>query len=66
MRRWLRIWCGNLYYESMGFRGIEDVTFSARKPPALVYLDDRAMRFEGPGTWPSVEEIHKARPWNKK
>ena len=34
------------------------------KPPALVYLDDRAMRFEG--TFPTAAEVHAARPWNKR
>ena len=38
---------------------------TAEKIPALVYLDDRAMRFQGPGHWPSVQDIHRARPWNK-
>jgi hypothetical protein len=35
------------------------------KPPALAYLDDRALRFEGPGTFPTTDEIF-ARPWNKR
>ena len=35
------------------------------KPPALIYLDDRAYRFGGPGTFPTADEIHQARPWNK-
>lgn len=38
--------------------------YTADKPPALVYLDDRAMRFEG--VFPTAEEIHAARPWNKR
>lgn len=37
-----------------------------RKVPALVYVDDRGWRFEGPGTFPTVQEIHLARPWNKR
>lgn len=32
-----------------------------KKPAALVYLDDRAIRFEG--VFPTKEEIHRARPW---
>lgn len=36
------------------------------KPPALIYLDDRAYRFEGPGTFPTADEIHRAKPWNKR
>lgn len=31
------------------------------KPTALVYVDDRAFRFEG--TFPTRHEIHKLRPW---
>jgi hypothetical protein len=42
----------------------EDISYA--KPPALIYLDDRAVRFEGPGTFPSAQEIHDARPWNKR
>lgn len=42
-----------------------NVTVTAEKPPALIYLDDRAWRFEGPEDWPTAEEIHQARPWNK-
>jgi hypothetical protein len=33
------------------------------KPPALIYLDDRAYRFEG--SFPSPDDVHRARPWNK-
>lgn len=34
------------------------------KPPALVYIDDRAYRFTG-ANFPSAQEIHNMRPWNK-
>lgn len=37
---------------------------TAEKPPALVYLDDRAVRFTG-SNWPTVDEIHRTKPWNK-
>ena len=40
-----------------------DIAVDWKKPPALVYLDDRAIRFEG--TFPTADEIHAARPWNK-
>lgn len=33
------------------------------KQPSLVYIDDRAWRFEG--KFPTRHEIHAARPWNK-
>lgn len=36
---------------------------TATKPPALIYIDDRAWRFEG--RFPSANEIHQAKPWHK-
>ncbi len=36
-----------------------------RKIAALVYIDDRGFRFGGPGTFPTVQQIHDMRPWNK-
>lgn len=37
--------------------------FPKHKPAALIYVDDRAYRFEG--HFPTADEIHRARPWNK-
>lgn len=37
---------------------------TAEKPPALVYIDDRAWRFDG-SHFPTPHEIHQARPWHK-
>lgn len=35
------------------------------KPPALVYLDDRALRFDG--EWPDMDALEAAAiPWNKR
>lgn len=69
MREWLRrhalnrtCWRSNPLY---GYRGLEEITFPIEKPAALVYLDDRAMRFDGEH-WPTASEIHAARPWNKR
>lgn len=45
---------------------LERIAVSAEKPNAIVFLDDRAWRFEGPGTFPSAEQIEDFRPWNKK
>ena len=42
----------------------EDVT--AEKPPALIYLDDRAVRFDGEH-FPTADQIHREFvPWNKR
>lgn len=46
----------------VGSKGISDICHG--KPPALVYLDDRALRFSG--VWPSLEDVQTAaKPWNK-
>ena len=63
MRAWLKKHAGQAWYESPAGRGLEDITFPVKKPAALIYLDDRAVRFEG--AFPTGDEIHKARPWNK-
>lgn len=44
---------------------IDRLPVTAEKPPALAYLDDRAIRFNGPEWWPTFEQIMRARPWNK-
>jgi len=36
------------------------------KPPAVMTIDDRAWRFDGPGTFPTVEEIKDFQPWFKR
>ena len=42
----------------------DDVT--AEKPPALIYLDDRAVRFDGTN-FPTADQIHRDFvPWNKR
>lgn len=65
MRAWLKRHSGSLWWPAPGFRGIEDVCFLKHKGAALVYLDDRAMRFDGPYSWPTRNDIHQLRPWNK-
>ncbi len=35
------------------------------KPPALLYIDDRAWRFDGKN-FPTAQEVHAALPWWKK
>ena len=45
----------------MDTRGI---SVTHEKPPALVYIDDRAYRFDG-SNWPTVGEIFRLKPWHK-
>ena len=82
MRRWLRehsgfMWdnskCqhvevsgGEMRWRPASGHGLEEVRFSYTKVPALIYLDDRAVRFDGPGTFPTRNAIHQQYvPWNK-
>lgn len=66
-RRAVRRWLWENGYSEPGAETWTDlqIRVTAIKPPALVYLDDRAMRFNGPGTFPTAQDVHNARPWNK-
>jgi len=64
VRRWLKKY-GNIMWDTYGdIHGFEEVKVTDRKPAALIYLDDRAWRFEGKN-FPTMQEIHNARPWHK-
>jgi hypothetical protein len=52
------------YLNSYGCLNVDKMKITDRKPAALIYIDDRAWRFEG--TFPTSQQIHEARPWNKK
>lgn len=39
-------------------------TVTHEKIAALIYIDDRAYRFTG-DNWPTAQEVHALRPWNK-
>lgn len=65
MRRWLTMQGECTCGEPFGVCLLSQVKFAKTKPPALIYLDDRAVRFTGPDSWPTVDAVHKARPWNK-
>ena len=64
VRAWLRRHAQMLWWPSPDCRGLEDVRVTAVKPPALIYLDDRAVRFDGVN-FPSSKEVHKLKPWHK-
>lgn len=63
IKQWIKKHADAIWWPSPDSVGLENLKFSYKKIPALVYLDDRAMRFTG--VFPSVDEIHKAKPWNK-
>ena len=37
-----------------------------RKPAAVLYIDDRAWPFTGPGSMPDLDDIEDFVPWNRK
>lgn len=52
------------YLRDHGYTG-PALLVTDHKPAALVYLDDRGWRFEGPGTFPTAQQIWSAKPWNR-
>ena len=64
VRRWLRRQAGLDRWEHEWGRGLMDAVVSHEKLPALVYIDDRGWRFDG-SNFPTAQQIHAARPWNK-
>lgn len=63
MAEWLRKAFEDAAYEYGTIdRIMADIGWPTTKPPALVTIDDRAIRFDG--TWPSVEKLFE-KPWNK-
>lgn len=68
MRTWLCKHSGAAWDDCMGFQGIQSVPITANKPIASVYLDDRAVRFEG--QFPELRhqvilDFVNRKPWNK-
>jgi hypothetical protein len=57
MRKWFR---EHKCSESV----LRQLIFSEKKPPAVVYLDDRGWCFNG--KFPTVEEIDDFKPWNRR
>lgn len=54
------------YLARHGVRDAASIEVTAVKPPALIYLDDRAVRFDGMN-FPTATQIHREYvPWNKR
>jgi hypothetical protein len=62
MRQWLKQVSGMLWYDTFQV-GLENVRFVRWKPPAVVTIDDRAIRFDG--KFPDPREAAMLQPWNK-
>ena len=62
MKRWLMKW-----FQVYGYPAdlVELLKFPTEKPPASIFIDDRAFRFEG--SFPETSQMMKMlEPWNKK
>ena len=63
MQQWLK----ECLFETFEFweakRVFAGIGWPTNKPPAMVTIDDRAIRFTG--KWPSVESLLEFKPWNK-
>lgn len=51
------------FYEPVAEKLVGKITFTATKPAAHIYLDDRGWRFTG--VFPTEEELAAFTPWNK-
>lgn len=60
---WLQKHGGHLWHEDAFDPGLQSIEVTAVKPAAVVYLDDRGLRFEG--TFPDIKELLALTPWNK-
>jgi predicted phosphatase len=54
MEQWLRV-------HGLEKQRINKISITSKKPPAVVYLDDRAILFTG--KFPSPEEIKNFKTW---
>lgn len=61
MKSWLHMAIIAADIDGSVFDAIE---WPTEKPPALITIDDRALTFDG--TWPSIEELMRFQPWNKR
>jgi hypothetical protein len=59
---WVRRW---LIDQGLSVEEAASVRVTCEKPPALIYLDDRGVRFTG-SNYPSVTDIRGLRPWWRK
>jgi len=50
-------------YDWLREHGFPSLLVTAEKPQAIVYMDDRGLRFEG--EFPSAEALQGMKPWNK-
>jgi hypothetical protein len=72
IRKWLKKHCPtNLWDDCFNYAGkylrygLKNIVVKKGKPLASIYLDDRAYRFTGPDSFPTLDQIKSAVPWNR-
>jgi len=63
IRRWIREHSVDHHWSCTEARGLKFLRYSYKKVPGLVYVDDRAYRFEG-SNFPTEKDVFRALPWN--
>lgn len=66
MREYLMQSCGmdeDIAQQRAILKVTRSIEWPTEKPPASVTLDDRAIQFTG--SWPSIDELKRFKPWNK-
>lgn len=68
MKEWLE-YCANEEWPNDGLTCehlMHSLIFAAKKPPAFLTIDDRAICFEGDWSKIDINELCKFKPWNKR
>ena len=63
MARWLEHWWE---IEGLSREDLWPLQYPSQKPAAFLTIDDRCIQFQGPGTFPTIDEIDGFKPWNKR
>ncbi len=63
-KRAIKKWLGKEFEKAGYYKElVELIKFPTKKPAAFLFIDDRAMRFNG--KFPSVAKMKNFKPWNK-
>lgn len=66
MKEWLMEHTPSDLWDPAGAHGLIEVEITNTKPPARLYIDDRGYQFNGPGTFPTLDELAAFTPWNRR
>lgn len=63
MKSFIRYWAKRESHDEAPW--VELLKFPTEKPASIVYIDDRAIQFNGP-PFPTMDEIKEFKPWNRR